>query len=80
MILGKQQVHFPGGGNRGGGGSGGGGGGGGGGGDHQGLQWLIDTIPGDPGVDYPIYSLPAPDTSFSCDGRVIYSEHLFQRL
>ena len=38
--------------------------------DHKGLQWLMDTIPGDPGVDYQIYSLPVPDSSFSCDGRV----------
>merc|ERR1719290_452556 len=48
----------------------GGGGNSGSGGDHQGLDWLIETIPGDPGVDYPIYSLPVPDSSFSCDGRV----------
>ena len=63
---GVAKIHFAGGGN----GAGGGGGGGGGGKDHQGLDWLIETIPGEPGVDYPIYSLPAPDTSFSCDGRV----------
>ena len=62
------KIHFTGGGN--GAGGGGRGGGGGGGKDHQGLDWLIETIPGEPGVDYPIYSLPAPDTSFSCDGRV----------
>ena len=61
---GDAKIHFTGGGN------GAGGGGGGGGKDHQGLDWLIETIPGEPGVDYPIYSLPAPDTSFSCDGRV----------
>ena len=50
---------------------GGGGGGDGSGLDHQGLDWLRDSVPGEPGVDYPIYSLPVPDSSFSCDGRVI---------
>ena len=43
----------------------------GGDGDHQGLDWLRDSVPGEPGVDYPIYSLPVPDSSFSCDGRVM---------
>merc|ERR1711874_619535 len=58
-------------GNGGGGGfSGGGGGGGGGGGDHQGLDWLRDALPGEPDLDYPIYSLPPPESSFSCNGRV----------
>ena len=48
----------------------GGGGGNGGGGDHQGLDWLRDALPGEPDVDYPVYSLPPPESSFSCDGRV----------
>ncbi|XP_037092310.1 uncharacterized protein LOC119112300 [Pollicipes pollicipes] len=33
------------------------------------LQWLRDSVPGEPGVDYPIYAT-IPPTSFSCDGRV----------
>ena len=49
---------------------GGGGGSSGSGSDHQGLDWLRDSVPGEPGVDYPIYGLPVPDSSFSCDGRV----------
>ena len=48
----------------------GGGGNSGSGGDHQGLDWLRDSVPGEPGVDYPIYGLPVPESSFSCDGRV----------
>ena len=48
----------------------GGGGGNGGGGDHQGLDWLRDALPGEPDVDYPVYSLPPPESSFSSDGRV----------
>lgn len=32
--------------------------------------WSIrDAIPGEPELDYPIYS-EIPDTDFSCDGRV----------
>ena len=41
-----------------------GGGQGGGGEDHQGLDWLRDSVPGEPGVDYPVYSLPVPDNAF----------------
>jgi len=40
--------------------------------DHDGgdpLDWLRDTIPGEPGVDYPILS-SAGETSFSCSGLV----------
>ena len=33
------------------------------------LQWLRDSIPGEPGVDYPIFSA-VEQTSFSCDGKV----------
>merc|ERR1719244_2250458 len=51
-------------------GGGGQGGGGGGGGDHQGLDWLREALPGEPEIDYPIYSLPPPTSSFSCNGRV----------
>ena len=53
--------------------NGGGQGGGGGGGDHQGLDWLREALPGEPEIDYPIYSLPPPASSFSCDNRVILS-------
>ena len=38
--------------------------------DHQGLDLFQDTIPGEPGVDYPTYSLPTPDTSFDCSDKV----------
>ena len=41
-----------------------------GGGDQQGLDWLRDALPGEPGVDYPIYSLPTPQTSFDCSDKV----------
>ena len=52
-------------------GDGGQGGVGGVGGDHQGLDWLREALPGEPEIDYPIYSLPPPTSSFSCNGRVI---------
>ena len=39
------------------------------------LQWLRDSIPGEPGVDYPIYNA-VESTSFSCDGRVFGGDHL----
>ena len=44
-----------------------------GGDDHEGgnyLAWLRDSVPGEPGVDYPILYSPDPDTSFSCRGLV----------
>ena len=48
----------------------GGGGGGDGGGDYDYSEGsLEDTIPGTPGVDYPVLA-SVPDTGFSCDGRV----------
>jgi hypothetical protein len=40
--------------------------------DHEGgdpLDWLRNAIPGEPGVDYPIYST-VEQTSFSCDGLI----------
>ena len=41
--------------------------------DHDGsddpLDWLRDSIPGEPGVDYPIFS-EIETTSFSCKDRV----------
>ena len=33
------------------------------------LQWLRDSIPGEPGVDYPIFSV-VEETAFSCEGKV----------
>lgn len=33
------------------------------------LQWLRDSVPGEPGVDYPILS-KMPETSFTCDDKV----------
>ncbi|XP_043211432.1 DNA-directed RNA polymerase II subunit RPB1-like isoform X1 [Amphibalanus amphitrite] len=33
------------------------------------LQWLRDAVPGEPGVDYPIYAT-IPPTGFTCDGRI----------
>lgn len=37
--------------------------------DHQGLDWLLKSVPGQPGTDYPIFA-EAPETSFLCDGQV----------
>jgi len=40
--------------------------------EHEGgdpLDWLRDSIPGEPGVDYPILSSPG-ETAFSCSGLV----------
>ena len=46
------------------------GGGGGGGGDYDYSEGSMeDTIPGTPGLDYPLLA-SVPDTGFSCDGRV----------
>jgi len=33
------------------------------------LEWLRNSIPGEPGTDYPIYS-SVEETSFSCDGLI----------
>lgn len=33
------------------------------------LQWLRDSIPGEPGVDYPIFS-EVGETNFDCEGKV----------
>ena len=38
-------------------------------GDHQGLDWLLESVPGTPGDDYPILAV-VPKTAFSCDGQV----------
>merc|ERR1712018_1024960 len=41
--------------------------------DHDGssdpLDWLRDSIPGEPGADYPVFS-EVTETSFSCNGRI----------
>ena len=37
--------------------------------EHAGLDWLIESVPGVPGEDYPIYA-EVPDTGFTCDGQV----------
>ena len=36
----------------------------------QGDDWLREALPGEPGVDYPIYSFPVPETSFDCSDKV----------
>jgi len=42
---------------------------GGAGADSDAFQELSEAIPGQPGEDYPVYSVP-PETSFSCDGYI----------
>ena len=41
--------------------------------DHEGsddpLDWLRESVPGEPGVDYPVFAEIA-ETSFSCADRV----------
>ncbi|QQP36485.1 Putative LOC100114681, partial [Caligus rogercresseyi] len=37
--------------------------------DHQGLDWLLNSVPGTPGTDYPILA-EVPETGFACDGQV----------
>ena len=32
------------------------------------LDWLRAAVPGEPGLDYPIYSTP-PDTGFTCEDK-----------
>ena len=40
--------------------------------DHDGssdpLDWLREGVPGEPGVDYPIFA-EVQDTSFTCNGK-----------
>jgi len=40
-----------------------------GGDDHQGLDWLLKSVPGQPGTDYPIFA-EVPETGFGCEGQV----------
>ncbi len=41
--------------------------------DHDGssdpLDWLRESVPGEPEVDYPVYAEVA-ETSFTCNGRI----------
>jgi hypothetical protein len=34
-----------------------------------GLDWLLESVPGQPGTDYPILA-EVPETAFACDGLV----------
>ena len=47
--------------------------------DHDGsddpLDWLRESIPGEPGVDYPIFA-EVETTSFSCKDRVFGGKYL----
>lgn len=43
------------------------------------LQWLRDSIPGEPGVDYPIFSA-VEQTSFSCEGKVFGGKTIVPKL
>ena len=38
------------------------------------LQWLRDSIPGEPGVDYPIFS-EVGETNFECNDKVFGGKH-----
>ena len=40
------------------------------------LQWLRDSIPGEPGVDYPIFSA-VEQTNFDCEGKVFGGKILY---
>ena len=48
----------------------------GGGDDHQGLDWLLKSVPGQPGTDYPIFA-EVPETGFGCEGQVEGGESRF---
>ena len=37
--------------------------------DHQGTDWLLKSVPGTPGTDYPILA-EVPETKFECNGQV----------
>ena len=43
------------------------------------LEWLRDSIPGEPGVDYPIFSA-VEQTQFSCEGKVFGGESFLKQL
>ena len=48
--------------------------------DHDGssdpLDWLRESVPGEPGVDYPVLAQIA-DTSFSCADRIFGGKNQF---
>ena len=50
--------------------------------DHDGssdpLDWLRESVPGEPGVDYPVFA-EVSDTSFSCADRIFGGKDPFQR-
>jgi hypothetical protein len=43
------------------------------------LQWLRDSIPGEPGVDYPIFSV-VEETAFDCTGKVFGGKPILKTL
>lgn len=43
------------------------------------LQWLRDSIPGEPGTDYPIFS-SVEQTSFSCEDKVFGGKYCTNQL
>jgi hypothetical protein len=39
--------------------------------DHSGLDWLLNSVPGQPGTDYPIYGQEAlGNFAFECNGQI----------
>ena len=50
--------------------------------DHDGssdpLDWLRESVPGEPGVDYPVFA-EVSDTSFSCADRIFGGKDPFKR-
>ena len=45
--------------------------------DHQGLDWLLESVPGTPGTDYPIYGQEALSSfQFDCNSQVEGGEYL----
>ena len=43
------------------------------------LQWLRDSIPGEPGVDYPIFS-EVGETNFDCNDKVFGGKQCKEQL
>ena len=43
--------------------------------DQQGFDWLLKSVPGTPGTDYPIFA-EVPETKFDCNGLVDGGESL----
>jgi len=42
----------------------------------QGLDWLLQSIPGTPGTDYPILA-EVPETKFDCGGQIEGGSYFF---